>query len=388
MFPGGFLFHEDTQRLIERVHGSPTMAVMAVTGAGSLALSWLLRVAGASRSVLEALVPYSATSLTQFLGHEPRRAVSAATARDMARAAYRRALALRPDGVPVAGIACTATIATDRPKRGGHRCHVAAWTSDGATTYSLELTKGIRDRSGEEGTVSALVVHALAEASQVDIYVPLALHPAERVDLDSVSYRDPIEALLARHIRSVTVQTDGTMTAEQRVGGGVLPGSFNPLHEGHEELAAVASKMLDGPVTFELSVANVDKPTLNERETRARLAQFAGRRPVVVTQALVFDRKADLFPGCTFIIGWDTAVRLVDPRYYGGAESAMVSALGDIRRAGCGFLVAGRVSTGVFQTLDDIEVPVGFTDMFTSIPESSFRYDLSSSELRAAGRTG
>ena len=39
------------------------------------------------------------------------------------------------------GVGCTAAIATDRPKRGAHRCHVAAWSQRGVTTYSLETVK-------------------------------------------------------------------------------------------------------------------------------------------------------------------------------------------------------------------------------------------------------
>ena len=37
-------------RLIRRIHDSPTMAVVSVAGAGTAAISWLLGVAGASRT--------------------------------------------------------------------------------------------------------------------------------------------------------------------------------------------------------------------------------------------------------------------------------------------------------------------------------------------------
>ena len=96
----------------------------------------------------------------------------------------------------------------------------------------------------------------------------------------------------------------------------------------------------------------------------------------------VFSQKAQFFPGCTFIIGWDTAERLVDPVYYGGQEFEMMKALDDMRGLGCRFLVAGRVDGGVFHTLDDVPVPQGFENMFAAIPESAFRCDLSSTELR------
>ena len=378
----------DTRKLIERLHASPTMAVVAVAGAGSKAIDWLLSVPGASQTVLEALVPYAPNSLADFLGYQPEQSVNIGTATDMARAAYLRAVQLRDGDAPVVGIGCTATIATDRRKRGEHHCHVAAWNHDGTAGYSLQFVKGLRDRAGEEATVSKLVVKALAEASEIDARMHLDLDDTEELEAHGTRYDDPIKALLADHVSSVTVRPDGTMVADEPVGGGVLPGSFNPLHEGHERLAAVASAIVNAEVTFELSIENVDKPPLEEpeiREIRRRVAQFAGKGRVVLTRALVFHQKARLFPGATFVIGWDTAVRLVDTRYYGGENHKLLSALDEIRERRCSLLVAGRADGGSFHTLADILVPEGFEEMFAPIPESAFRCDLSSTELRLTG---
>src|SRR5437870_5800782 len=63
----------------------------------------------------------------------------------------------------------------------------------------------------------------------------------------------------------------------------LLPGSFNPLHAGHSQLAAAAQKLLACEVHFELSIANVDKPELNLDEIRRRITQFAGRGGVWLT---------------------------------------------------------------------------------------------------------
>ena len=195
-----------------------------------------------------------------------------------------------------------------------------------------------------------------------------------------------MKALMAGHVSSVTVHSDGTMAADEPVRGGMLSGSFNPLHEGHDRLASAASEMLGEDVTFELSITNVDKPPLEEAEIRKRVAQFAGKRPVVVTRALVFYQTAVLFPGCAFVIGWDTLTRLVDPRYYDGKLSRMMAALEDMRKQGCRFLVAGRVDGGTFHTLDEVAIPDGLEDLFTPIPESVFRFDLSSTTLRLSSQ--
>ena len=378
----------DELSLVAELHAAPCMAVFAVAGAGTQAIAWLLSVAGASRSVLELGVPYSAPALAELVGYAPEQAVSRQTALDMARAAYRRALRLREGGAPVAGVACTATIATDRPKRGEHRCHVAYWTGSGSAVFSLHFEKGLRDRAGEDAVASRLVLYAFAEAAGVRRGLDLAVDDIGLQDRDHWEserdhYGDAVGALAAGHVDAAMVAA-GNAEADAPVSGAVLPGSFNPLHDGHRRLAEAASRILDAPVTFELSITNVDKPPLSEPEIRRRLARFDDSDSVAVTRAHVFYRKAALFPGCAFVIGYDTAVRLVDPRYYAGSYAVMVSALESIRMQGCYFLVAGRVHGRKFRTLADVTLPRGFEDLFDAIPESAFRQDVSSTELRGA----
>lgn len=373
--------------LVQRLHDSDTMAVVSVAGAGTAAISWLLGVAGASRTVLEILVPYASTSLTEFVGSEPSQFVSEETAIAMAKSAYKRALQLRDSASPVVGIACTATIATDRTKRGDHRCHIAAWSATGYKAYNLTFVKGLRDRAGEDETASKLVLRAIAESARVEFDIDLRLEPVERVQTTSQRYTDAIAALMSEHIKHATVHPDGRQRADDPFSGGILSGSFNPLHKGHEEMAQAASRILGMPVAYELSVANVDKPPLSEDEVRRRVAQFTGKSAIVLTRATRFFQKTRLLPGCAFIIGTDTAVRLVDPRYYDGSRSRMLVALQEIRQNGCHFLVAGRANGDLFMTLTDVPIPDGFEDMFSAIPESEFRSDISSTQIRQSHRT-
>lgn len=82
-------------------------------------------------------------------------------------------------------------------------------------------------------------------------------------------------------------------------------------------------------------------------------------------------------------------MRIVMPKYYGGSDTAMQLVLADIRHMGCSFLVAGRVDDkgdGRFKTLGDIDMPPGSEGLFRAIPEGSFRSDVSSTALRAAGQ--
>ena len=162
----------------------------------------------------------------------------------------------------------------------------------------------------------------------------------------------------------------------------IFAGSFNPFHEGHEQLAGVARAQTGQEVTLEISVANVDKSTLGYVEVAQRLDALPAKYGVLLTRAATFPEKARLFPGSIFVIGYDTAVRLVERSYYGGGIGAVGRALAELDESGCSFLVAGRLHREEFRQLHDLDVPQAFRHLFEAIPESVFRRDISSSELR------
>jgi len=186
-------------------------------------------------------------------------------------------------------------------------------------------------------------------------------------------------------IQSVSVYPDGRRVIEGPVRGAILSGSFNPLHAGHEALALAAAAETGQPVIFELPVINADKPPLTYSEIERRLSQFRRRYHVALTRAPLFRDKAALFPGSVFVVGYDTAARLVDPRYYGG-EGGRDEALRLFRGANCRFLVAGRTHEERFRTLNDIAIPAEFHDLFRPLPQ--FRVDLSSTTIRTAAGGG
>jgi hypothetical protein len=371
------------RRLIEALHAGPYRYAVAVTGGGAGAVAALLSVPGGSRTLLEAVVPYHERALAEFLGRVPAQFCSADTARALAERACDRARRLAP-GEAVAGAGCTASLASDRPKRGDHRFHVAVHTAWQTLTCSLVLAKGARDRAGEEAVASAVLLNALAEAFGLAARGEVPLVPGEEVRAERRA-GDPLAALVRGEGAAVCVEVDGRM----RVGGPapalLVPGAFNPVHGGHWGLAEVAARLTGSAPAFELSVTNVDKPPLAPEELRRRVAQFAWRAPLWLVRAPTFLEKARLFPGATFVVGADTAERIVAPRYYGDSAADMDEALCEIRRRGCRFLVAGRAcADGRFAELHHLDIPEAHRDLFAAIPAEAFRVDLSSTALRAA----
>jgi len=373
------------RQTIAEMHASGRQAVLAITGGGSGAIAELLRVPGGSRLLLEALVPYDARALAAFLGFEPEQACSAETAVAMAQRARERAGKLAPTGAQLIGLGATAGLVTDRPRQGEHRFHIAVATGAGTDHCSIVLAKGRRDRPAEEDLVARAIVLWLSRACGVAAPSPRSLLDAdERYAEAVVQTGDSIDQLLAGGLTRVTAWPDGQLVPSAPAPSVVLSGSFNPLHAGHLLLARVAEDIRQQPVAFEISVINVDKPPLTAGEVRNRLAQFAWKGRVELTRAPTFLEKSRLFPGATFVIGADTAERLVARRYYGDDEERMAAALQEIADRGGSFLVAVRVDGGGrVRSLGDVAVPPRFAHLFTAIPESRFRLDSSSSDIRA-----
>ena len=255
---------------------------------------------------------------------------------------------------------------------------------------SLRFDPGAANRLSQEEVLSAVLVARCAAASGVDADGaggPI-LPSWVRVEDSEAAVDEALEGLLGGRLEAVEMEASGGSgrPAVRDEGGILVAGSFNPLHAGHSGLAEAAERLSGRRACFELSVENVDKSPLAYREILERAGQARGRR-LLLTREPTFLGKARLFPGCWFAIGFDTAVRLFEPAYYGGHRDHMDRALRELRDLGARFLVSGRAWEGEYRGLRDVRVPAEFADLLEEIPESAFRLDVSSTQLREKGKT-
>ncbi len=410
----------DVDTLVARIHDAPVQLVLAITGGGSRAIAELLERPGGSSVLLEAIVPYSSNSLVDFLAATPEQFCAPRTARLMAMAAYQRALELTgeergslADGAGVSslaviGVACTASLASDRPKRGEHRVHVGFQTAKATAEFSLILAKGARTRLEEETIAAQLILNATSEASGGLGQLDPRLQTGETVERRRADADQAQRELLHGQRRQITLGRTPILPGGMR--RAIFPGAFNPLHDGHRQMARIAARRLELPVEFEISIHNVDKPPLDYLEMQDRASQFAADETLWLTRAPTFDEKSRLFPDATFIVGADTIARIADPAYYGNSEGAMLSAIDRMAERGGRFLIFGRASKtdagqvatpdddrrlrlrvnqvqaeNVFQSLESLDLPPSLVAMCDEVSESEFRADISSTQLRRVG---
>ena len=360
-------------KIVEELHHAPGHWVLAVTGGGSSAISSILAVPGASKTLVEAIVPYDTNSLHHYLGGAVDQACSAQTAQAMAMASFIRCQKLLPDAPAdsLFGLGCSAAIATDRTRRGTNRCHVSVQSCNSTTSVSLEFQED-RSRQEEEQLCRDLILMLMAEASGL------------QVNLKDVTKKDLLkkeQQLAESHWADLhTGQLSSTWQSSEPPQV-IFPGAFNPIHEGHQQIIDTAKEHYGCDVVLEISVTNVEKHPLNFIEIERRCHDIAPRN-YVLTNAPTFLEKSSLFPGCKFVVGTDTLIRIADPAFYNNSIEARNAALRLLEERKHEFLVFGREIKNAFTTLRELEIPAELRAMSVGIPEADFRVDQSSSDIR------
>ena len=355
---------------------------LAITGGGVKVVDWLLSVPGASNRILEVVVPYSAPSLTKYLGKLIGRSVSLETAFLLANKAYKEAKQKHPDKKHFVGIGVTASLDTNRSKRSQNKFYMVAKSDKKLLGYCAIFSKGLRDRSTEDKITSRAILSLMYEVAGLENNIEMNLFENDKfIRYSRIEFM--IDELLQGKKDYIFVDPSGLASDCLDFSGIIIPGSFNPLHKGHIGMMKFASKVLkDSHVLFELSISNVDKPDLDKKELMRRVRQFQGLSGIIITRCPMFVEKSKLFPGCKFIVGIDTMERILDKKYY-QSEKDLLDTISEFKKLGIQFLVVGRSDIdGQFKSLSNIQIDESVKSLILEISESDFRIDISSRDLR------
>ena len=165
----------------------------------------------------------------------------------------------------------------------------------------------------------------------------------------------------------------------------IIPGSFNPIHEGHLELLKSGMDISGKKPVFEISFKNVDKPDLSLEEISKRINQFKTINELLVTNEATFLGKSILFKGADFLIGGDTLIRLFANKYYNSEmdSNKIIDQFVQLKHSGTKFIVGGRTVDDKFVTVDNVFIPEQIKEMFIGIPRKMFESGISSNKIRS-----
>lgn len=372
------------ERLRNMGDKAPTVHI-AAAGAGTSLAQAAWAPPGASAYLTGVSLPYAPEETRALLGFEPVRFVSPETAVDLALAAYMKAW--RP-GRKALGVGMTCSVASLRERRGDHRVEACVFTDDGCWLASVVLHKdtGTAARHADDRLACHVVQNLLAFA--LDIEPPFEVNECyNRAAFDCARL---VQDRLYEH---PLFRADGTRESlpvpvpKETV---LFPGAFNPPHQGHFDGGKAALRALalarkeHRDVVYALVTDPPHKPTLTVAETLQRACLMRGHRFLVSRGDPLYLDKARRHPGAYIAMGADAMDRMLDPAW--GVPIGPM--LDEFASLGTRFLVNPRLVGDEVLTPGRVISRRGYDALRRSelfIPVD-FRCDISSSQLRAAGK--
>jgi nicotinamide mononucleotide (NMN) deamidase PncC len=353
---------------------------LVATGGGAGFQNELWAEPGSSAYLSGASFPYSPEEQEELLGFMPEHFCSKENAIDLASAAYMKAYKF--GGKDPVGLAITASVASEKEHRGEHRAYTCIMTKDKVLTTHHTMVKGTGVcQRGRDGTdCDALTFFTLLDGLGIatcDTGQP-EYEDATALAKERFFLRPYFTEGGQRLARIPSIKSDGDYRHDPFV---LMPGAFNPPHEGHFGTAAHVLREYGKQTIFELTAEPPHKDWLTVQELLQRAKLLQGHHRIFTRKEPYYIDKARAFPGMGMVLGADAMVRILDPKW-GLNFDEMFKEMDQLRTK---LYIGGRDINGKFTTRNDIE------DLMTPWQAFMFRslslqvggeYHVSSTEIR------
>lgn len=289
--------------------------VLYVAGGGFDVIGELTRYGGSSAKLLEVVCNQSTKVTDELLGYTPDKYVSKETVLRLAVQAYSRAVELSGNKESY-GVAVTSKLTVDNEREGRENvCYIATHTHNNTGYYKCSVDKN--HRWAQENQIVAYILQAIGvTANERNIVLQKEWNVANNVFMGCPIPETPLQKYIAYNQRQLE---NPLVSCQSPV---IFPGSFNPIHEGHLQLAREASRYTGKRVWLELSVINPDKPRLDFVTISDRIQNMSEAvlendflAGYIISACPLFVDKINHYKKPIFVVGGDTIDRISNGNY-------------------------------------------------------------------------
>jgi nicotinamide mononucleotide (NMN) deamidase PncC len=365
------------------------------TGAGAGIQQRLWEIPGSSAYLSGCSFPYAQEEQDELLGFMPDHFCSEEAAVDLASAAYMKAY--RFGKKKAVGVGITGSVTSDKDHRGEHRAFICIMTDNVVVSDHIQMEKGVFKSDISPDREFRL------KLEEADWRLERRQGDGLRCDMDTMcnlfdvlgldyfgplhkSFKDVSELAMERFMVHPFFAANGKRLADMPKGKyALMPGAFNPPHEGHYGAADATMTDYNYRTVFEVTAQPPHKDAMTVQTLLQRAKLLQGNDRIFTSKLPLYLDKARKYPGTPIILGADAMVRMLDPKWGLNVGEMM----GSFYNLKTNLFVAGRDIDGKFTTcqmiLDDIKSKFEFKDWASAqivMKPLSGEWHMSSTEIR------